>query len=409
MRILIYGLNFAPELTGIGKYTGELAKFLVDNGHDVHVITTPPYYPQWRVTNGYSSTRYQISTVGVIKIIRCPIWVPQKPSGVKRLLHLTSFAISSLPVGLAELFWKPDVIFSVAPTLFCGPFALILSKLSGAKSWLHIQDFELDAAFSLGVLPARDVLHKIATKFESSIFRGFDRVSTISSNMQGKLIEKGADPSKTELLVNWVDTEVIFPLNRSSPLRRELGFSENTQIILYAGNLGKKQNLDILIDVAKDFPPALDVMFVLVGAGSARHDLKSKASGLKNIKFFPLQPSNRLNDLLNLANIHILPQQRNAADLVMPSKLSAIIASGRPVIATAQPGTEVYKIVENVGIVVPPEDHCALSDAIQKILCNMKHYVSLAELGRAYAINNWDKRSVLRDFKVQIENLATQS
>src|SRR5579863_299860 len=152
MRILIHGINFHPEAAGVGKYTGEMANWLAAGGHEVHVVTAPPYFPQWRVFPGYKAWRYDRqqlcvpgrtvpmsrdqlhSEPGNLEIVRCPTWVPKSPSGLKRMLHLASFALSSLPVMLLQTRWHPDLVLLVEPTFFCAPQALLAARWSGAKA-----------------------------------------------------------------------------------------------------------------------------------------------------------------------------------------------------------------------------------------------------------------------------------
>ncbi|HSY01424.1 MAG TPA: glycosyltransferase, partial [Acidobacteriaceae bacterium] len=119
MRILLLGLNYAPELTGIGKYSGEMMEWLAGRGHEVRVVTTPPYYPAWQVWAGYRWWQYrrEVSSAGV-GIWRCPIWVPKKPGGLTRILHLGSFALSSVPVMLGQAAWGPEVVITVEPAFF---------------------------------------------------------------------------------------------------------------------------------------------------------------------------------------------------------------------------------------------------------------------------------------------------
>jgi colanic acid biosynthesis glycosyl transferase WcaI len=210
MRLLIVGLNFHPELTGIGKYTGEMAAAL-GRCHDVRVVTTAPYYPHWQVQNGYKWWRYTHESWNGLKVYRCLLWVPRRPSGVKRLLHLFSFALSSFPVLLRQLFWKPDVVLCIAPAFFSAPFALFTARLSRAKAWLHLQDFELDAATNLGLLPGNHFLTRWAARIESWLLARFDRVSTISNRMVARLKMKGVTCERTYLFPNWVDTNQIFP------------------------------------------------------------------------------------------------------------------------------------------------------------------------------------------------------
>jgi colanic acid biosynthesis glycosyl transferase WcaI len=123
VKLLVYGINFAPELTGIGKYTGEMAQWLAAAGHEVRVITAPPYYPAWKVGEGHSARHYRSETWQGVRVMRTPLWVPRQPGGLKRLLHLGSFALSSLPVLCAQWRWKPDVVWVVEPALMCAPAA----------------------------------------------------------------------------------------------------------------------------------------------------------------------------------------------------------------------------------------------------------------------------------------------
>ncbi|HYF49935.1 MAG TPA: glycosyltransferase, partial [Planctomycetota bacterium] len=179
MRILIYALNFSPELSGAGKYTGELARALQRRGCDIRVVTTPPYYPAWRVGEGYSSWRYTRENDSGMEIIRCPLWVPRRPSGVLRMLHLLSFAASSFPAVLREsVSWSPDVVITIAPTIFGAPAALLAARAGGAAAFLHVQDFEIEAAFKLRLVK-QGWLQRVALWMEESVLRGFDRVTTI--------------------------------------------------------------------------------------------------------------------------------------------------------------------------------------------------------------------------------------
>jgi len=128
MKILLYGLNYAPEPVGIGKYSGELGPWLAARGHSVRVITAPPYFPGWRVSAGYHNG-YSLKQREGVRVRRCPLWVPRRPSGLTRLLHLASFALSSLVPLLAQRAWRPDVVITVAPAFFCAPGALLLRRL----------------------------------------------------------------------------------------------------------------------------------------------------------------------------------------------------------------------------------------------------------------------------------------
>lgn len=396
MRILIYGINYAPELTGIGKYTGEMAEWLASQGHQVRVVTAPPYYPAWQVEQGYSAWSYRYERLFDVEVWRCPLWVPHKPSSLKRILHLASFAVSSLPVTLWQgLFGQPDIIFVVEPSFFCLPGALLAAKLGRAKTWLHIQDFELDAAFELGLLSFSKSFRKVIGVIERWFMSQTNCVSTISENMLERLASKRVNPAQSLLFPNWVDVEAIFPMSEPSPLRSELGISAEAIVLLYSGSMGKKQGLEILICAAQQLLAYPNILFAVCGVGGTKKHLLELAKGLPNICFLDLQPIEKLNSLLNFANIHLLIQSAEVADLVMPSKLLGMFASGRPVIATANPETQVAKFVDSCGLVVPPGDVKALVDGILYLASQPEKCAMLGRAAQKFAVNHWHQEKIL--------------
>jgi colanic acid biosynthesis glycosyl transferase WcaI len=410
MRILVYGINFAPELTGIGKYTGEMAAYLVEKGHQVRVITAPPYYPHWYILPGYSGTAYTREVWRGVEVFRCPLWVPPRGangvriSGLQRIIHLVSFALSSLPTALSQIRWRPERVVAMAPAIVNAPTALLVARLARGKAWLHIQDFELDAARRLGMLPAMEQVYRLAGKVEGALYRGFDRVSSISNRMMDHLAHKGVASQRAVLFPNWVDPRRIYPLSGYNYLRPELGL-ENKRVMLYAGNMGQKQGLEVLVEAARRLIEQRDLLFLLCGSGAARPQLEKLAAGLPNVRFLPLQPEERLNELLNLAEIHILPQAAGAADLVMPSKLAGMLASGRPVVVTAQAGTELAEIMHNLGRVVLPERPDLLADAILALAGQPEMQAELGRRGRVYVEQTWAKESVLGNFLQTLQAL----
>lgn len=391
VKVLLYGINFAPELTGIGKYTGEMARWLAQNGYEVRVVTAPPYYPQWRVGNGYSAARYTRERWHGAHVWRCPVWVPKRATGFRRLLHLLSFAVSSLPVLFRQMFWRPELIFVVEPPLVLSPAALLFAKLFGVKSWLHVQDFEVDAAFELGLLPDRGWLKRLAGRLESVMIRSFAIVSSISEPMCLKLEHKRVPREKIRYFPNWVDLHAIRPQQAGEPnvLRRELGCGPDCIVALYAGNMGEKQGLDVVLDAAAQLTDCPQICFVLCGDGASRARLEAQAKqqGLPNVRFMPLQPAERLNELLNMADIHLLIQKRKSSDLVMPSKLCGMLASGRCILATAEPGTAVHAVMEasGAGMWISPENPGLLAQSLRQLAGNASFRRTTGQAARAYA------------------------
>ncbi|GAB7522871.1 WcaI family glycosyltransferase [Paraburkholderia sp. 2C] len=402
MKILVYGINYAPELTGIGRYTADMAASLVAAGHDVRVVCAPPYYPAWRVAPGFSSIRYARERSEGVHIWRAPLWVPAQPKGARRLVHLASFALSSFPVLLRHVLWRPNAVLSIAPSLLNAPAGWLVARLSGAHAWLHVQDYEVDAAFKLGVLKG-DWRKRMALAIERHLLRRFDTVSTISAKMIEHALHKGVPRNKVVHFANWVDTSAIHPLDAQAgakiPLRAELDIPADATVVLYSGNMGAKQGLEVLGSVALSLAGRSDIVFVFCGQGPARDVLTAVCGDLPNTRFIPLQPMDKLNELLNFADIHVLPQRADAADLVMPSKLTGMLASGRPVIAMAHEGTELFDTVAPRGVVVPPEALEPLVAAIVALAADPVRRERLGRAGRDYALAALSRDSVLGEFE----------
>lgn len=404
MRVLIVGINYRPELTGIGKFTGEMAAWLAKHGVEVRVITAPPYYPAWRISEGYSGKAYRREYLEGVKVLRCPLWVPAKPSGLKRILHLFSFALSSfIPTLWSSLVWRPDWVMVLEPPLMCLPGALLAARLSGASAWLHIQDFEVDAAFDLGLLKSPG-LRRVAMGGERWLMQRCQRVSTISERMLERLNGKRIPPEARFLFPNWVDTDFIAPLSGPNQMCAELGIPESKIVLLYSGNMGEKQGLDLVVDAAAELADDPGYLFILCGDGAARGRLENQARSLQNVRFLPLQPLERFNELLDLADIHLLPQRADAEDLVMPSKLTAMLASGKPVIATARAGTQVANVVAVCGMVVAPGDLGAFKASIEALGGNAGLRRELGLAGRDYAIEHWAKDVVLQRLLTELRS-----
>lgn len=399
MKILIYGINFYPELTGVGKYTGEMAGWLAEKGHEVRVITAPPYYPEWKVGFGYSSWRYRFENLKDIRVYRCPLFVPLVPTGLKRLLHLATFSISSLPILIYLYFWKPDVIWTVEPTFFSAILASAFAKIRRCSSWLHVQDFEIDAAFALGILKGMWISRLILFA-ELRVMSCFDRVSTISRQMVEKMINKGLKLSKISIFLNWVDVNEIYPCSGSNSYRKALGITKDQIVVLYSGNMGRKQGLEILADVARICSGYSSCLrFIFCGNGSGKNDLVVACADLCNVTFLDLQQTGKLCELLNMADIHLLPQLAGAADLVMPSKMTGMLASGRPIVATAHTGTEIAGIVQDCGIVVEPGDGCAVAQAIQLLSKDSDLRSKYGQIARKFAVRYLSREVILDSFE----------
>lgn len=410
MKILILGLNYAPEKVGIAVYTTGMAEALVRKGHEVRVIAGRPYYPAWRIADGHNAWTYGWGRENGVHITRVPHYIPGKPNGIKRVLHHVSFALTSLfPTLFRAISFRPDVVLTVAPSSIAAPVARMAAAISGARSWLHVQDFEVEAAFATGLLGNEGRVAKAALAFERWVLTGFDRVTSISPQMCRRLVTKGVDQAKVGEFRNWADVGAIHPVAAgSSDYRAEWGIT-TPHVALYSGNIANKQGIEIVLEAAQKLKDRRDITFVVCGEGPNRANLMERARGLNNIQFHDLQPKERLSELLGLASVHLLPQLAGAADLVLPSKMINMLASGRPIVATALPGSGIAMEVQQCGIVTPPEDAEALAKGITTLIDDPDQAMRKGQSARERAESHWASDAILGRYIDELQALTSRA
>lgn len=406
-RILLIGGNFYPELTGIGKYNGEMMDWLAEQGNICTVVTTYPYYPDWNVKHPYYKKSFwfnkEVKATGsanTIKIYRCPHFVPSNPSGLTRILSDISFCLSCVAMVFVLLFKKRyDYIITVSPPFLTGVLAIVYKKIKGAKFFYHIQDLQIDAAADLQMIKSR-LLIRLLFRIERFIMKQADLISSISEGMIDRIKEKSGK-AKVSFFPNWVDPSLFYPLAEKHLLKEAFGFQPTDRIILYSGAIGEKQGLEAILYAAYELKNIPDLKFIICGSGPYKRKLEDLKASLQtqSVFFMPLQPAEKLNQFLNMADVHLVIQKTNASDLVMPSKLTPILSVGGLAVITAPIQSTLFKIVSThqIGILAEPENQAALIDAIKtaltqtdgNITVNARNYankfLSINEILKKYA------------------------
>ncbi|HVR91965.1 MAG TPA: WcaI family glycosyltransferase [Novosphingobium sp.] len=401
MRILIVGLNYTPEPVGIGPYTAGLAEALVERGHRVTAIAGKPYYPQWRGDPAFAGG-WKHSVENGVALTRCPHYIPAAPTGPRRILHLASFALSALGPALRGALTRrpdrPELVIAIAPALLGVLAAWLAAKLAGARLWVHLQDFEVEAAVATGLLGDKGPAARLALWVEARILLLADKVSTISPQMCARLLAKGVAAGRVIEIRNWSDTRFRADATLEQALRARWGLLD-AAVCLYSGNIARKQGIEVLVEAARMLAGRSDIVFVICGEGPNRAALEALAAGLPNLQLHDLQPAENMGAMLALARLHLLPQIAGAADLVLPSKLTNMLASGRPVIATTEAGTGLASEIEGCGLITPPGDAAALAAAIVALVDDPPRCAKLGETARQRAVERWDKMAVVERFE----------
>jgi colanic acid biosynthesis glycosyl transferase WcaI len=389
MRILHLGINYWPDETGIAPFATGRCEYLAASGHDVVACVGLPYYPQWRVPPSYKFLLLHNEQRSNVTIQRSWVYVPDRPTSLRRILHEISFVCSSLL--RAAVLSRPDLIFVTSPPLALGATAAVLSRLWGVPYVFHVADLQPDAAVDLGMLEHGPFVRTLY-RLEMLAYRHATLVSTLTEAMRQKIISKGIAREKVALFSDWVDP-ALFTVAR--PPRD----SQKQYVVAHFGNMGVKQGLGVVIDAAAQSRDNDCVVYRLVGDGAARRHLEdhSRKLGLRNVEFLPLQPRDRFLDLLSASDVCLVTQQENVADIVFPSKVITLLAAARPLIASVAPGSEVARVVleSRAGLIVPPGDPQALRYAVDRLRAQPHLAAEMGHAGRAYALKHWQRDTVL--------------
>jgi len=402
-NITLIGVNFYPEDSSTGLYSTQMAEYLAKS-HNVEIITGFPYYPEWEIREKYKDKkRFLEEKKDNIKIYRYKQYVPKNPTFKNRILHLLDFTFGSI----RNLFKvkKCDLVICVVPfttSIFLG---LILAKLRGAKVWVHIQDFEFDAAVESGLAgkssTIKDRVFKMLFWIEKKLLDKADIVSTISYAMIQKLESKTS--TKSYFFPNWVDENFIDPVKAT---KHELMKSDKFKI-LYSGNIGAKQDWDFFLKVARHFKGNEEVEFIIVGAGAKKEWLIENTREFNNIKHYMPVEYNTLSNLLCSANLHILFQKNDVVDTVMPSKLLGMMASALPSVVTGSLDSEVAKVFTKSkgGYFFDANNLKEVVEAIEELLINSDLSKQMGKNAREYIVENFSASSVLKNFQNRVNKI----
>ncbi len=388
INITFISLNYAPEDTAIGLYSTQWAEYLKEAGYNVTVVTAFPYYPKWEISKAYKNknTFLKEETNG-IKVLRYKQYVPKTPSFLKRIVHLTDFTIGSF-INLFKI-KECDLVISIVPFTTSALLGYVQKKRFKAKSWMHIQDFEFDAALQTGVGKKKNIVFSMLFRLEKWLFSKPDLSSTISRTMLKKLAKKSS--SELYYMPNWIDYKKIDP--NKSTIHPYL--TSDKIKILYSGNIGDKQDWEVFIKFCKDIDQSR-YEIIVVGDGSKKERVTQEIQHFENIKYYPPVPFDELSNLLCSADIHILFQKPEVVDTVMPSKVLGMMASSKPSIIIGNKESEVKSIFEASGAGRYFSHYSKeIINCIDEIISDKDSLLQNGIKSREYVIENFSKEKIL--------------
>ena len=399
MRILVVGINYSPESAGIGPYTGALARGLAQH-HDVEVLTSHPHYPQWELPPRASWRRTQVEEG--VRVTRLKHYVPSRPTGVLRIVSELSFALRVL---LARPRARPDVIVVVTPALLTLAPALLRGRARGVPVAVIVQDLYASAVDELQIMgPVGGAVGRL----ERSLLRRADAVTTIHPRMAATIQRQHHVPAERLTVIrNWSHIEA--PVRDRDSVRAELGWS-GRRVVLHAGNMGKKQALEMVVDAARAAERrGEDLHFVIMGQGSQRAEVAERARGLANLELRDPVERSLFTDVLAAADVLLLHERPGLAEMCAPSKLTSYFAAGRPVLAATTEGSAASDEVRDsgAGVVVPSGEAERLVQAAVDLMSNPDEAVAMGRRGQDYAREHLSEESALAAFDLWLEQVAS--
>lgn len=403
MRILLLGLNYAPEPTGVGVYTTRLARLLSDEGHSVHVVTGLPHYPVWKFSEGYSGRTIE-ERDGDVRVTRIRHPLPRNTLGPSRVAMEAVFAARSLTVRTE----KPDLILAVSPALLTVAAALIRRRWwGGTPVGALSQDLYCRAIAETGALGGRGA--RLASWLERALFRGADGVSVIHDQFKATLAALGVDAEKITVNRNWTH---IGAVPSSAPEFRERhGWRDDETVVLHAGNMGVKQGLENVVSAARlaEQEGHRALRFVMLGDGSRRGHIEGLAAGLTNIEFIDPLPDGEFERALASADVLLLNERSGLREMCVPGKLTSYFAAARPVVAATAPSGAAAGEIEaaGAGVCVAPGDPQALLRAITDIRTSPERAISMGASGFAYSTAVLSEGAATKAYLRWIEDLTS--
>jgi colanic acid biosynthesis glycosyl transferase WcaI len=388
VKLAVLCPHFAPDAAPTGEVISRIVLELAERGHEVHVVTALPWYVHHRVDAPWAGKAVRVEKTPWGSITRVNPFPTDKTSIPQRA---AGFAAFSTLAGLAGLRGgRVDGVLAMSPPLTLGLTGWGMHLIRRGPLVFNIQDVFPDVAVELGAIRNERVI-TIARWLERFSYHRSDAVTVLSSDLQANLLAKvgAAHRSKIRVIPNFVDTQAIVPSDRMTRYRTELGIGDET-VVLYAGNVGLSQSLELLLDAARAYRDDSTVVFLINGAGSGLEPLRAAAADLPNVRFAPYQPRERLCEVLATGDIHVVPLKRGLARSSVPSKMYSVLAAGRPLLASVDEGTEVARVVEQVGcgLAVAPEDPIAFVGGLRRLILDRSGRAEMGRNGRTF-VEQW--------------------
>jgi len=410
LRLVVLGPHVAPDTAPTGRVLTRLVDELVGRGHHVDVIAALPWYRRHAIEPGWTGRWVRTDTTDGGTITRVqPFPGGDRSDLLRRAIGFVGFSLLATVAGVRAGGWgrRADAVIAMSPPLSLGVAGRLVAWSHRAPFVFNVQDVFPDAAVATGAVTNRQVI-AAARMVERLSYRLADAVTVLSDDVHDNVVAK-VPPSQAatvHTIPNFVDTATIRPMDRRTDRRAELALGDGP-VVLYAGNLGFSQSLDLVLAAARTLP---DVTFLLNGDGAARPALEQRASGLANVRFAGFVPQRRLGELLATGDVHVVPLGAGLGAVSVPSKIYSILAAGRPVVASVDAGTEIARILDRSGggLSVAPGDAEAFTEAICALVDDPDGAAAMGASGRRWVESTVSPAAVAERYEALVGELAAR-
>jgi len=387
VRLLVITPHFTPDTAPTGVVVTALVEEWCRLGHHAHVVTSLPWYQEHRVADGWTGRLARHGHHGTATVTRLHPFPVRKDHTGRRAAAFGAFTVLAA-VTAAATRGPFDVVVAVSPPITVAFAARLAALCHGCPMVLNVQDVFPDVAITVGALNSRQLIG-LARRLERTAYRAADAVTVLSTDLQENITTKVAGlsrPPMVETIPNFVDTDNLRPLDRLTEYRRENRLGDR-MVVMYAGNLGHSQSLDLVVEAARRHRNRDDLVYVINGGGVRAEEITAVAGGLQNLIVIGYQPAERLAEVLATGDIHVVPLRTGLASASVPSKAYSAMAAGRPIIASVDQGTEVARMVADAdaGLAVPPDDPDAFTAAVEYLAGDVELRTRMGVNARAWA------------------------
>jgi lipopolysaccharide biosynthesis protein len=397
MNLLVYSAYYEPEVAASLYLSTNLYEDFAASGMNVKLyVPLPTRGVTDDIRESYKG-KIEKKIDGKLEIARLNIPREGKNS-IKRALRYMRMNAKFIRVSSKV---DADAIFvqSTPPTQ--GAMAAIIKKRKKIPFIYNLQDVFPDSFVGAGMTSEGSIIFKIGKKIENFTYRYADRIIVISNDIKENIVKKGVDPEKIIVVPNWIDSETVRPIRKEENyLYEKFGISNDKFSVVYAGNLGYAQNIEVIIETAKKLKNQNEIQFLIFGKGAQEEEYKKLAAGLDNLKFFPIQPYSEVSYVYSLGDASIVPCKKGFGGSAMPSKTWSIMATGTPVLASFDRDTEMERIisVERTGLFSVAGDSEQLAANILRLYEDQELRKELGTNARKYVTDHLERSICTRKY-----------